>query len=303
MKRKMALWALLLILLPLWALAQEEVIPPQYEVPTYVTHMLQIAEEELGNGEDRYGVTKYGQWAGDPKAEWCAEFLCWTVNETDTRYGTALLKNVYPLYSASNVGRAFFIGKGRYVARNGRMSEIEGGGYQWFKGEAQYLTAGSYIPQPGDWVFFTWTGGTDTDHVAMVEYCTRDQDGAVTVHIIEGNNPSKVARNSFSLTDKRVLGYGTVHDVADWTLRYPDTGEKVRYLQNRLHYLGLLDAEACDGLFGKKTLTAVSTFQSTLMDGKRATGIADISTQNAINAACLEKMKDDPAGYQVVDDE
>jgi len=300
--KKGLIFALLFVFCASSALAAEEILAPAYDVPDYVTYLLGIAIEELGEGEDRYGVTKYGEWAGDPKAQWCAEFACWCVDQVDKRYGTELLKNIYPLYSSSNVGRAFFIKQGRYIARNGHMSEKEGGGYQWYKDETEYLKPGSYIPQPGDWMFFTFTGGTDTDHVAMVEYCAQDEEGNVTIHVIEGNNPSKVARNTYKLTDKSILGYGTVHDLADWTLRYGDEGEKVRYIQLRLAYLDFFLAEDATGLFDRKTIAAIDAFQSGCMPGKRTNGIADISTQNAINAMCVNKMRYDSSGYQVIDD-
>jgi Putative peptidoglycan-binding domain-containing protein len=300
--KKLALLTLLLVSCASFAYAVDEIIPPAYDVPEYVTYLLEVAREELGNGEDKNGVTKYGEWAGDPKAQWCAEFACWCVDQVDQRYTTQLLKTVYPLYSASNVGRSFFIKQGRYIARNGHMSEIEGGGYQWYKGENEYLKPASYIPQPGDWMFFTFTSGTDTDHVAIVEHCTVDAKGNVTVHVIEGNNPSKVSRNTYALTNKSILGYGTVHDLADWTLRYGDQGEKVRYIQLRLAYVGFFQEEIT-GLFDRKTIAAIDAFQSQCMPDKRTNGIADISTQNALNAMCLKKMKDDPSGYQVIDED
>ncbi len=300
--KKLIIMALLLVCCASAALAKEEIIPPSYDVPDYVTYLLEIAVEELGNGEDRYGVTKYGEWSGDPKAQWCAEFACWCVDQVDKRYGTDLLKKVFPLYSSSNTGRAFFIKQGRYVARNGHMSEIEGGGYQWYKDEDHYIKANSYIPQPGDWAFFTFTSGVDTDHVAIVEYCTVDPNGKITVHVIEGNNPSKVARNTYALADKCILGYGTVHDVVDWTLRAGDQGEKVRYIQLRLAYLGFLEETDATGSFDRTTIKAIDAFQTQCMPNKRTNGMADISTQNALNALCREEMKNDASGYQVVDD-
>ena len=117
-------------------------------------------------------------------------------------------------------------------------------GIEWLKGADSYISPGDYIPQPGDWVFLTFTGGVDTDHVAMVEYCSRDpESGAVRIHVIEGNAPVAVARNTYSLLDGRILGYGTVHDVADITMHFGNRGEKVRQLQEKLVYLGLLQLQ------------------------------------------------------------
>ena len=285
---------LLLCLLPITAWAQE-VIPPAYPVPDYVEKLLSVAAGEVGYEENR-GYTKYGDYWGDAYAQWCAEFLCWCVDQVDKQHGTQLLKNVYPLYSGTNTGRDWFIKEGRYLVRNGHL---ENWGYQWFKGETEYMERYEYIPQPGDWVFFTWTSNTDTDHVAMVEYCTRDQKGKVSVHVIEGNNPKAVARNVYPLENMQVLGYGTVHDVCDWTMRYGNIGKKVVKLQEDLIYLECLKGNA-DGQFGGRTADAVRKFQKT-MPGKKVNGIADITTQLAIARAVEDKINADPNSWLVMD--
>ena len=299
MKRWIALLlACLLGLSALPALAEDIVIDPLYPVPDYVTWLLEIASNEVGYEEGPHGYSKYGEWSGDPYAQWCAEFLCWCVDQVDQQHGTDLLKNVYPLYSGSNSGRSWFIRAGRYIVRNGHL---ENWGYQWLKGTDHFLTTGDYIPQPGDWVFFTWTSNTDTDHVAMVEYCTRNKYGDVTVHVIEGNNPSGVYRNTYDLTYNRILGYGTVHDAADWTMRSGCSGEKVRQLQQKLIYLGYLPDGADDGAYGSATQAAVVAFQQNR--GLTANGIANITTQIALDAAVERAVDADPTTWQVVDDD
>ena len=276
----------------------ETVIPPRWPVPAYVQWLLQVAEEEVGYTEGYAGYTKYGQWAGDPLTQWCAEYLCWSVNQVDEQHGTQLLKQVYPLYSASNAGRSWFIQQGRYIVRNGHL---DGWGYQWMKGETAFIKTGSYIPQPGDWMFFTWTSGTDTDHVAMVEYCTMDAAGRVTIHVLEGNNPSRVARNTYPLTHKQILGYGTVHDVADVTMRNGNKGAKVRQLQEKLAYLQLLKPEGVDGVYRDETTAAVRAFQG--QHRLRTSGIANQKTQIKLEVAYREAINNDPAMWMVVDEE
>ena len=290
--------ALLLLTVSLGAQAEEEIIPPAWDVPEYVTWLLDIAGDEVGYREGAHGYSKYGEWAGDPYAQWCAEYLCWSIAQVDEQYGTELLNKVYPLYSGSNTGRSWFIRQGRYVVRNGHLT---GWGYQWLKGEDKFLTTGDYIPQPGDWMFFTWTETQDTDHVAMVEYCTRDEQGNVKIHVLEGNNPVSVQRNTYDLTYRRILGYGTVHDVADWTMRSGNSGEKVRQLQEKLVTVGLLDASGVDGSYGTATQNAVKAFQSSI--GRRQTGIADMQTQQALEDAADQAYKADPSNWTVVDDE
>lgn len=299
MKKLLTLMCALLLLCT-FALGEssETVIPPAWEVPDYVTYLLDIATGELGYTEGAHGWSKYGEWAGDPYAQWCAEYLCWCVDQVDQRYGTQLLRNVYPLYSGSNTGRSWFIRQGRYIVRNGFLQDW---GYQWLKGSEDYISTGDYIPQPGDWVFFTWTNTQDTDHVAMVEYCTRDENGNVQVHVLEGNAPSAVQRNVYDLTYTRILGYGTVHDVAEYTMRSGNSGAKVQALQEKLVYLGYLEADQVDGIFGSATAAAVRAFQAAW--GLSSSGVANQRTQTAIDQAMEKAIDNDPATWTVIDEE
>ena len=297
MKRIAAFLACLLMLPGMArALSSQTVIEPAWPVPDYVIWLLEVAAGEVGYREGEHGYSKYGEWAGDPYAQWCAEYLCWCVDQVDQQHGTHLLGQVYPLYSGSNTGRDWFIRQGRYIVRWGNL---EGWGYQWLRNEDSYITTGSYIPQPGDWVFFTWDSDRDTDHVAMVEYCTRDENGNVQLHVLEGNTPVEVKRAVYDLTYTRILGYGTVHDAADVTMRAGNAGEKVRQLQEKLMLLGLVDK--ADGVFGPATAEAVKSFQA--LQGMKATGIAGIAMQKALDRAVDEAIDNDPATWLVVDED
>ncbi len=276
--------------------------PPQAaEAPekSFVELLLSVASEEIGYAEKKNGYTKFGDWSGDPYAEWCAEFLCWAVDQTDERYGTDLLKVQYPLYSGSNVGRDWFIARGRYIDRRGT---IDGWGAQWFPGKQAPMLRDEYIPQPGDWMWFTWRGGRDTDHVAMVEYTSVNEKNQVVVHVIEGNNPSKVLRNEYLLSDPTILGYGTVQNAAEVTMRPGNKGEKVRQLQTKLQALALIGQNDIDGVFGGKTTAAVRTFQRDFMPGRRVNGIADMETQFAMQEEIENRLDGDPSNWIVAGD-
>ena len=298
LKRLLSLFFLLILLLAPPAFAEDERIEPAWPVPDYVEHLLQVASEEIGYTED-HGRTKYGTWAGDPAAQWCAEFLCWCVDQVDQRWNTSLLRNVYPFYTSSNTGLRWFLRAGRYVVRKGK---VEGWGYQWLKGRSSYIRSGDYVPQPGDWVFFNWSGGADTQHVAMVEYCSRDLNTArISVHVIEGNNPDSVKRNIYELNSISIMGYGTVHDVADITMSFGNQGEKVRILQERLSYLGYLDPGNISGRFGDSTAEGLRAWQAD--HGLTASGIANMKTQQLLEEVYITRYQNDPDVWSVVDDE
>ena len=287
----------LLLVYPL-AAAEGSRIAPAYPVPDYVTWLLETADNEVGYVEGRNNYSKYGEWAGDPNAQWCAEFVCWCVDQVDQKHGTHLLKNVYPRYSGQNGGSKWFTAHGRYVVRNGHLEDW---GYQWLNGEDQFITTGSYIPQPGDLVFFTWTSDTNTDHVSIVEYCTQEKDGRVLIHVIEGNNPDRVQRNTYDVTYNRIVGYGTVHDVAGWTMRSGNTGEKVRQLQEKLVKVGFMREEQVDGYYGAATVASVKAYQR--FCGLEESGIANIQMQKALDLEAKEVSFTDPDSWTVEDDD
>ena len=300
-KQAFCLFLMLSLLLPgcfSAAYADDERIPPAYPVPDYVEHLLQVAEEEIGYTEN-HGISKYGTWAGDPAAQWCAEFQCWCVDQVDQRWGTSLLRSVYPFYTSSNTGRSWFVREGRYVVRKG---PVDNWGYQWLKGQDHFIRPGEYIPQPGDWVFFNWTGGTDTEHVALVEYCTHNPvTDIVLVHVIEGNNPSSVARNTYDLQSPSILGFGTVYDVAGITMRFGNEGVKVRQLQEKLSYLKFFDSKLITGHYGDATAEAVRAYQAAR--GLRANGIATMKTQLALDEEYNRSYGSDPDVWSVQDDD
>ncbi|MDD3410277.1 MAG: peptidoglycan-binding protein, partial [Eubacteriales bacterium] len=187
--------------------------------------------------------------------------------------------------------------KGRFVYRKGNCPDW---GYQWLKGETKLMKKNDYIPRSGDLVFFSYNEAGDTEHVALVEYCTRDAEGRVVIHVIEGNNPSSVQRNRYYLNNSQVLGFGACEDVADTTMRYGNRGDKVLVLQQRLNQLGFLAESDMTGTFGSNTKAAVAAWQETMED-KTVTGIADRETQQAIEAEIERLENATPETWLVVE--
>ncbi len=272
-------------------------IPPAYPIEPEVQLVLDVARSELGYTEQSDGSTKYGAWAGDPKAQWCAEFLCWTVNEAGERLGEPLLGRLYPFYQGTNTGRDWFIAQGRYIARKGI---VPGWGSQWYTGSPLPMARDSYIPQPGDWVFLSYNSSGDTSHVAMVEAVYRMEDGSVSVQVIEGNNPVAVTRARYPLSDWRILGYGTVRDLADTSMRMGHRGEKVKALQERLHRIGLLKEEDITGFYSQRTSDALKLFQAEA--GLTDNGIANQATQLALAEKADSWLMEHTEFWVVADD-
>ena len=264
--------------------------------PAFVSELLSIAAGELGYTEGSNNYTKYGEWSGDPNAAWCAEFICWCVDQTDQRCGESLLDTVYPNYGGQNTGRDWFITRGRFVYRKGNCPNW---GYQWLRGSDHILRKNEYIPHPGDLVFFSYNEAGDTEHVALVEYCAYDADGNVIIHVIEGNNPSSVQRNSYPLNNSQVLGFGACEDVVDTTMRSGCSGDKVLLLQKRLTALGYLTEINQTGSYGSHTKAAVAEFQQDMGCGQSVNGIADRQTQQAIEADIYQMEFDSPDTWLV----
>ncbi len=265
--------------------------------PAYVEALLDVARAELGYVEGPDNQSKYGLLAGDEHAAWCAEFVCWCVAQTDEALGTELLNTVYPLYSGQNTGRDWYIARGRFVNRKGN---VDGWGYQWLLGSDTLMTKNEYVPRPGDLMFFAYNDAGDTEHVALVEYSALDTRGAVVVHVIEGNNPDRVRRNSYYLDNSQVLGFGCCEDVAGTTMRFGNTGDKVLALQNELNELGFLGNRHVTGTFGSNTRAAVASFQRFM--GLTENGLADLATQTALTKELERKRYADPDSWLVVDE-
>ena len=278
--------------------AGETVIEPIAPVPEHVRKLLRVARAELGYREERGNVTKYGQWAGNPTAEWCAEYLCWCADQVDQQTGGRILTVYYPRYSSKNIGMRWFLKEGRYIARRGT---VPGWGSQWYTASGEAIGKNGYVPQPGDWAFFAQSSAGDTTHVAMVEFCTRDREDTVRVYALEGNKPDRVQETAYKLTEETILGYGTVFDLADLVIKGGCEGRKVTNLQQMLCDVGLLSGTYVTGTYGNHTADAVKAFQKA--QGIEQTGVAGQQTQLALQRYTERYREEHPEYWEVVEDD
>ncbi|MBE5795279.1 MAG: CHAP domain-containing protein [Clostridiales bacterium] len=271
---------------------------PEPERPEFVPLLMDIARSELGYVEGSNNYSKYGEWAGDPNAAWCAEFVCWCVNQTDLRHDQSLLNQVYPKYSGQNTGKEWFIARGRFLFRKAVCPDW---GPQWLQGADRNLMKNEYHPRSGDLLFFSYNEAGDTEHVALVEFCARHEDGQIYVHVLEGNNPDRVQRNHYPLDDSQVLGYGLCEDIIGTSMRFGNTGDKVLLLQEKLHELGYLEDRHLTGTYGSNTRAAVLQFQREAMYEDNPNGIANLYTQRAIDELLEEKRYNSRESWLVTD--
>ncbi len=245
--------------------------------------VLKVAQEEIGYVEGPLpDESKYGEWYCNGRVAWCAEFITWCVDQVEQRYGLYLMDDLFPRYGGSKDGAPFFIKRGRFISDDGKLPTRE---KQWLAGSGTYLQANGYIPYPGDYIwFYYYSRKQGTDHVALVEGVSRDENGKVLIHVIEGNNPDRVQRAVYDLTDKRIYGYGTPVKRAYSNLRLYNQNDDVALLQQDLIALGYYELETGRvGYFTQKVQSAVRTLQKAA--GLSLTGIVDISTRAALEAA------------------
>lgn len=81
---------------------------------------------------------------------------------------------------------------------------------EWFKDPENGCTwqEGTYTPDPGDLVFFDWSGGDDPAHVGAVFYV--DETNGI-FYTIEGNSGGKVRLHVYPLNSRFIVGYGILN--------------------------------------------------------------------------------------------
>ena len=147
------------------------------------TDILLIARSQLGYTESetnyaladdrrtKHGITRYGQWYGNPYGEWANMFTSFCL-----RYAGVSEK---------------LLNSGAEVMLN-----------RW-KESKLYCDAESYAPTEGDLVFLDKNLNGSVDTTAIVAAL---ENGSLTV--IEGDLSNAVAENIYSATEQAVLGYG-----------------------------------------------------------------------------------------------
>lgn len=274
--RKLLPVLLMLLILCAAASAEDRVLVPDAEwTPpdlsgATVDHpellLLQVAQGELGYVEEKRGksfYSKYGDWMGTPYSEWCAEFITWCVNQVDERYGTKLMRDVFPYYDSPMTGSPFFIQRGRFVSSNGKLPD-KSGSKQWWPETGKYLQNNEYIPYPGDylWLYVPGFNHNKTYHVALVEGVSMGEDNVVTIHVIEGNMPDRVQRAVYQINNIQIYGFGTPVQRMGTECRLYNKRDVVIHVKEYLKSLGYFKSTDMSNTFTPALKKAVLRYQS-----------------------------------------
>ncbi len=287
MKFMIMLLVSLLVVLPVSAEEPDYPLTSEWQPPVITEECietepwllaLKVAQEEVGYVEGPLNdQSKYGEWFCNRRVAWCAEFLTWCVNEADTRYGTTLMNTVYPYVGSSKQGVTWFKERGRFVSDTGVIPATRE--KQWMIGADRYMEKHEYIPSPGDYVWiFYYSTKQGADHSAIVEGVSRDENGKLQVHVIEGNNPDRVQRAIYAHDHKLIYGYGTPLRHAYTNIGLYDVGDDVIELEKFLVSEGLMKSRKNIPNAMDKTLQkAVSAYQR--KHGLTITSVWDLETR------------------------
>ena len=140
-----------------------------------ITNMRQLvvetARKELGN---KGGKKFWSWWGAKSRFPWCACFVSWVAEQTGN------LESKVPKFIGVGVG------------------------YKYYNSRGQFHKRGTYIPQPGDIIWFDWEVNGRLDHVGFV-----DKVEGGYVYTIEGNSTNDTARaKKYPLNSKYIVGYG-----------------------------------------------------------------------------------------------
>lgn len=157
-----------------------------------IEKLIKTAEGELGYYEKasdkdldsktankgKANYTKYGAWIKWNPGSWCHMFVSWCAEIA------GIGRDIIPKTASCDIGMTFFRDAKRW--------------------EPAKAWGGNYTPKRGDIIYYSSTGKTwDSTHVGIVTGVDKDN-----VYSIEGNAGECVQKQTHSLGDKYILGYG-----------------------------------------------------------------------------------------------
>lgn len=175
---------------------KEEIIdkvPETGDEPGRAAFLLALATQYGSDGQilNMGGMptgTYFSQWcepSWDSDTPWCACYLLWGIYNVQMHLSMEKLpeKDIH-----ANVDRWM----------------------EWFQDPENSCVweDRTYVPDPGDLVFFDWSGGNDPAHVGAVFYV--DETNGI-FYTIEGNSGGKVRLHVYPLNSRFIVGYGILN--------------------------------------------------------------------------------------------
>lgn len=146
-----------------------------------------------------------GKYGWDKDTPWCACFISWGLWHMDRE---KLIQNPNGKYDEVRDQYLWFASVDYFMDYLKKEKEEKHAWQNPKNGEGE-----NFIPQPGDLIFFDWTGkGVDPAHVGVVfKYDAQTRE----VYTIEGNYSDSVAIRKYPLEAKEIMGYGILEWVPD----------------------------------------------------------------------------------------
>lgn len=171
---------------------------------------------EVDNEGETKGYTIYGDDYGEPYGDWCAMFVSWCLKKAEIP--NQVPSNIEEM-SEEDAAMASVIVPRDSLCANWISVLYQQKLYHPIRKTQDILdstdaTITDYIPSVGDVVFFSLYMDDKSDHVGIVSELSlkKDQDGQDTniiegVKVIEGNASDQVKENTYTIDDKKILGY------------------------------------------------------------------------------------------------
>ena len=200
------------------------------------SEVLALARNQIGYKEGKNNSNKYGAAYGWNNVAWCCQFIWWLMTQ-----------------------------KGVPVTKTASCTAL----WNWAKGKG--LSVSEYSLKPGDIVFFDFGGGSQCNHVGIVESV-----GSSRITTIEGNTSSGNSGSQsngdgvyrrYRYNSQISHAYRPQYDAEErsCTVTLPEIkkgskGSTVKAVQILLNAYGY-NCGTADGDFGTKTHNAVVAFQ------------------------------------------
>lgn len=174
------------------------------DILTVATSQLKYKESErnyqvMEDGLTKNGYTRYGDWYGEPYGSWDAMFCSFCIHYADIK------PEVFPVDSdCANW-----------------IEVLRGEPFEYYRENDD-----TYLPQPGDLIFFDDDLDDVADRVGIyVEEFTEFQSSNHRIRTIEGDSENAVSYCFYKVDDERIIGFAEIPENTNRVITDPDTSD------------------------------------------------------------------------------